>query len=60
ISRANLMQDIYDREWNPLDRSIDVLVTKLRRKLEKLTGNASLIRSVRGVGYELAAAAEKQ
>ncbi|MEQ8510074.1 MAG: response regulator transcription factor [Rhodospirillaceae bacterium] len=60
ISRANLMQDVYDREWNPLDRSIDVLVTKLRRKLEKLTGNASLIRSVRGVGYELAAAAEKQ
>ncbi|MEQ8735282.1 MAG: response regulator transcription factor [Rhodospirillaceae bacterium] len=60
MSRADLMQAIYHREWNPLDRSIDVLVTKVRRKLEKLTGDVSLIRSVRGIGYELAVAVEKQ
>jgi DNA-binding response OmpR family regulator len=58
LSRSDLMQAIYQREWNPTDRSIDVLVTKVRRKLELLTGNASLIRSVRSVGYELAAAVE--
>ncbi len=60
MSRADLMEAIYHREWNPLDRSIDVLVTKVRRKLEKLTGDVSLIRSVRGVGYELAAPVETQ
>lgn len=59
LSRADLMQLVYNREWNATDRSIDVLAAKVRRKLEDLTGDATLIRSVRGIGYELAATVEK-
>lgn len=55
LSRADLMQTVYRREWNPLDRSIDVLVTKIRRKLDGMTDSPVVIRSVRGIGYELAA-----
>ena len=55
LSRSDLMQTVYQRTWNPLDRSIDVLVTKLRRKLDGMTDNPAMIRSVRGIGYELAA-----
>ncbi len=59
LSRADLMQLVYHREWNSTDRSIGVLAAKVRRKLEGVTGDASLIRSVRGVGYELAATVER-
>lgn len=58
LSRVDLMQLVYRREWNPTDRSIDVLAAKVRRKLENLTGDTSLVRSVRGIGYEFAAAVE--
>lgn len=54
ISRSDLMQRVYGREWNPTDRSIDVLVAKLRRKLQRLVDDASFVRSVRNVGYEFA------
>lgn len=54
ISRSDLMQAVYDREWNPTDRSIDVLVTKIRKKLEGLVEDVSFVRSVRNVGYEFA------
>lgn len=54
ISREDLMQLVYGREWNPTDRSIDVLVTKLRRKLQGLVDDVSFVRSVRNVGYEFA------
>ena len=54
LSRSDLMQTVYQRDWNPLDRSIDVLVTRIRRKLGGMTDNPAVIRSVRGVGYELA------
>ncbi|MBT4740667.1 MAG: response regulator transcription factor [Rhodospirillaceae bacterium] len=59
LSRVDLMQLVYHREWNSTDRSIDVLAAKVRRKLEGITGDASLVRSVRGVGYELAASVEE-
>jgi DNA-binding winged helix-turn-helix (wHTH) protein len=35
INRDDLMQLVYQREWTATDRSIDVLATKVRRKLEK-------------------------
>ena len=33
------------------DRSVDVLVSRLRRKLGSVDGGRDLIRTVRGVGY---------
>jgi len=42
------------RERDPLDRSVDVHVVKLRQKIEPDPDNPSIIKSVRGVGYVIA------
>ncbi len=48
ISRNELSSAIYRRPASPQDRSLDVHVSHLRRKLGPLGG---LIRTIRGVGY---------
>ncbi len=50
LSRDHLMNAVYKRNWQPMDRSIDVLVTRLRRKLES-RGQPEMIKTVRGSGY---------
>jgi two-component system, OmpR family, response regulator CpxR len=59
VSRDELMLRLYQREATPFDRSIDVHVSHLRKKLE---GTRELIRTVRGIGYQFAmeGAEEKQ
>jgi DNA-binding response OmpR family regulator len=52
-SRDELMKVTNYREWGPLDRSIDVRIARLRRKIENDPSNPKLIKSVRGVGYVL-------
>jgi two-component system response regulator CpxR len=49
VSRDDLMQRLYRREATPFERSIDVHISHLRKKLE---GPVDLIRTVRGVGYQ--------
>jgi two-component system response regulator CpxR len=51
VSRDELMQRLYQREATPFDRSVDVHISHLRRKLD---GPDELIRTVRGVGYQFA------
>jgi len=51
LSRDQILEHIANRHWQPYDRSIDVLVGKLRRKLNDDPRNPRLIKSVRGVGY---------
>ena len=41
-------------DWEAFDRSIDTLVSRLRRKLAQHTDAAQLIQTVRGEGYVLA------
>jgi two-component system response regulator CpxR len=53
VSRDELSAAIYHREANPLERSLDVHISHLRRKLD--APGAPTIRTVRGVGYQLAA-----
>ena len=48
LSRDDLMERLYQRKATPFDRSIDVHVSHLRRKLET---NRTLIKTVRGMGY---------
>ncbi len=50
ISRERLIELSRSRLADPSDRSIDVLVSRLRRKLND-TGYQVPIRTVRGVGY---------
>jgi len=51
LSRDQIMDLVADREWNPLDRSIDVLIAKIRRKLEDDSRNPQFIRTIRNIGY---------
>jgi len=52
LSRDALMDRVAGRDWNPLDRSIDVLVAKLRKKIEPNPAQPTLIKAIRGEGYK--------
>ena len=51
LSRDQLLDETPDRSWEPFDRSIDLRISRLRRKLAP-KGPAP-IRTVRGLGYVL-------
>ncbi|WP_028998715.1 response regulator [Azohydromonas australica] len=53
LSRDFLLQATHRREAAPFDRTIDVQVGRLRRKLEAEAEEPRLIKSVRGAGYIL-------
>jgi len=59
LSRDNIMDLLKGNEWSPLDRSIDSLVARLRRKVEELPDAPRLIKTVRGVGYVFAGEVKK-
>ena len=51
LSRDQLLNLTQNRDWDPYDRSVDIRITRLRRKIEPATDKPRLIRTVRGVGY---------
>ena len=55
LSRDALIEQTRGREAAPFDRTIDVLVGRLRRKIEADPERPQLIKSVRGEGYILVA-----
>lgn len=52
MERDQLMRNVFHRSWSYEDRSLDVLVARLRRKLEPAAASMR-IGSVRGTGYVL-------
>ncbi len=50
-SRDTIMDLLKGHDWTPFDRSIDALVSRLRRKIEADPENPRLLKTVRGVGY---------
>ena len=54
LTREAILQLVAGRDWSPEDRSVDVLVGKLRKKIERNPQAPRLIDTVRGVGYKLA------
>ena len=61
VSRESLAESALGRKLGMLDRSIDVHVSRLRRKLSDCAaGNEDLIKSVRGSGYVYAAVRVEQ
>lgn len=54
LSRDQLLELIAGRETIPFDRSIDVLIGRLRKRLQDDGKEPSLIKTVRGEGYVLA------
>jgi two-component system OmpR family response regulator len=53
LSRDFLIEQTRGREANPFDRTIDVQVGRLRKKLETDPEDPQIIKSVRGAGYIL-------
>ncbi len=51
LSRDELYLTLRGISFDGLDRSIDLRASRIRRKIEEASGTASLIKSVRGVGY---------
>ncbi|WP_375738477.1 response regulator [Pseudomonas boanensis] len=51
LSRDQLLNLTQHRDWSPFDRSIDIRIARLRRKLEQDPDKPQIIRTVRGVGY---------
>jgi DNA-binding response OmpR family regulator len=51
LSRDRLLTLTRNREWEPFDRSIDIRITRVRRKIEADPDNPRTIRTVRGAGY---------
>ena len=58
VHRDRLLELVAEREWTPYDRSVDVLIGKLRQKIETDPKIPSLIKTERGVGYLLSADVE--
>lgn len=55
LSRDFLVNQVYGKEHGPFDRAIDVCVSRLRGHLEDNARSPQLIKTVRNVGYSLAA-----
>ena len=58
ISRDEILKMISGREWSPRDRSADMAISKLRKKLEDDPVKPSLIRTIRNKGYQLTTSVE--
>jgi DNA-binding response OmpR family regulator len=51
VTRDELAQEILGRPLSPYDRSVDVHVSRLRKKLSSNDGKTERIKSIRGAGY---------
>jgi two-component system response regulator CpxR len=60
LARDELSQSVLGRALAPLDRSIDVHVSNLRKKLGRGPGGTDRIKAVRGVGYLFARPSESE
>jgi DNA-binding response OmpR family regulator len=51
LNRDQIMQQAHNRGWDVFDRSIDLRVMRLRRKIERNPDKPEVIKTVRNVGY---------
>jgi two-component system OmpR family response regulator len=51
LTRDQILTLTRNREWEPFDRSIDIRIARLRRKVEPDPDEPKTIRTVRGAGY---------
>jgi two-component system OmpR family response regulator len=55
LSRDEIMDLLKGQDWSPMDRSIDNLVARVRKKIESDPDHPTLIKTVRGIGYAFTA-----
>jgi two-component system phosphate regulon response regulator OmpR len=51
LSRDQLLNLTQNRDWDPYDRSIDIRIARLRRKIEPDPEKPVFLKTVRGMGY---------
>jgi DNA-binding response OmpR family regulator len=51
LSRDQLLTHTRNREWEPFDRSIDIRIARLRKKIEVDPEKPHVIKTIRGAGY---------
>jgi DNA-binding response OmpR family regulator len=51
LSRDRLLDLAHNKDWEPFDRSIDIRIARLRRKIEDDPTKPRVIKTVRGAGY---------
>lgn len=54
LTRDEIMDLLKGHDWSPVDRSIDALIVRLRKKIEPESAKPVHIKTVRGVGYVFA------
>lgn len=54
LSRDDILNTLQHKEWEPSDRSIDLHIVRLRRKIEHDAEKPQVIRTIRGAGYMFA------
>ncbi len=51
LTRDQLLDLAHNRDWDPFDRSIDIRIARIRRKIEPDPAKPQAIKTVRGAGY---------
>ena len=51
MDRDRLLELAHHKRWEPFDRSIDIRIARLRRKIERDPSKPETLRTVRGAGY---------
>lgn len=54
LTRDEIMDLLKGHDYSPLDRSIDALISRLRRKIDSDSGASAKIKSIRSIGYMFA------
>lgn len=54
VSREDLSEKVLGRKFHPFDRSLDMHVSRLRRKLTENGAPEDQVKTIRGTGYQLA------
>ena len=60
VSRDVILDEVWSRDEYPTPRTVDNFILKLRRLVEQTPDEPTVIRSIRGVGYQLDAAAVEE
>lgn len=54
LTREHLTEVVLERRFNPFDRSLDMHISRLRRKMDDAADMGDQIKTIRSAGYQLA------
>jgi DNA-binding response OmpR family regulator len=59
LTRDQILNLTQHRDWDPYDRSVDIRIARLRKKIETDAASPQVIRTVRGAGYIYVSASQE-